>query len=398
MFKNLYFQYAESKVKFHNGFAYINRIFDSNFWDRYFDIAERITICFKMDTEPFSEKDLLTYHVVKDERISVVAIPNITESMQSYVSIANRKNTDKTITKALKECDGAVIRVPSMNGYSAIVYCKKHNIPFLLEVVGDPFASLSYHSRKGKILAFAEKKKMQYYVKNANYCLYVSKHFLQNIYPTKGRQIGCPDANIQYIDEKIIETRIEHIRNHSGTYCLGLIGSLDVDYRGHKELLDALKLLIENGYDCKVLFLGPGEKKRWIEYSENLGLSEKVIFSGVLPAGNEVFQWIDNIDILVMPAKVESLGRAIIEAMTRGCPVIGAINTAHCEQIGIDCLCDPFSPDSIFQKIGFLIDNPNYMEYCALENYHRSKKYQNNVSDIIRANFYERFMKMSEER
>ena len=60
-----------------------------------------------------------------------------------------------------------------------------------------------------------------------------------------------------------------------------------------------------------------------------------------------MFEWIDNLDILVMPTLAESLGRAVIEAMSRGCPVIGSIETALPEQIGSDCITYARNADSI---------------------------------------------------
>lgn len=49
---------------------------------------------------------------------------------------------------------------------------------------------------------------------------------------------------------------------------------------------------------------------------------------------NDVFSWFDDLDIYIHPSKQEGLCRAIIEAMSRACPIIAADAGGH-EQINI---------------------------------------------------------------
>ena len=170
-----------------------------------------------------------------------------------------------------------------------------------------------------------------------------------------------------------------------------MIGANSVGYRGHDTLLKAVAKLRKDGTNCRVRFLGGGNPSRWEKMSEDLGISDFVSFDGSLPHGVEVLNWIDDIDILVMPTRAESLGRAVIEAMSRGCPVLGTIETGIREQIGSDCLFHAGDCAAIVQKVEYMISDKSYMEYCAQENFYRSYKYSNAETDRIRNAFYKEF-------
>ena len=51
------------------------------------------------------------------------------------------------------------------------------------------------------------------------------------------------------------------------------------------------------------------------------GLDKEVKIIGALPH-DEVFKWLENIDIYIQPSYMEGLCRAIVEAMSKACPVI----------------------------------------------------------------------------
>ena len=134
--------------------------------------------------------------------------------------------------------------------------------------------------------------------------------------------------------------------------------------------------------------MGGGSKKNWIEYSRKYDVENSVIYSGTLPSGEPVLNWIDEMDILIMPTQAETLGRAIIEAMSRACPVLGSVETAIGEQIGSDCLFYAEDYIRLASLIKRMINDTDYMRYCAYENFYRSFKYSNKQTDKIRNEFF----------
>jgi len=275
--------------------------------------------------------------------------------------------------------------------FFAFIYKK----PFVVESVGDSFASLWYHGGlKYKLLAWPVDFVVKIEHRLAKHIIYVSKNFLQRKYPSKARQIGCSDTILAFPQDEVLRRRLEHVRKHEGTFVLGLIGATHVLYRGHDTLIKAASVLREKGYDVRVSFLGGGnadDKRKTL--ARRLLMEGRVEFCGHVQH-SQVLSWIDNIDVLVMPTLQETLGRAVIEAMSRACPVIGTCETALCEQIGSDCIVHARNVGEIADAIEKIISNKDYAEACAYENFYRSRKYVSDYTYALRKQFYDEFYRL----
>ena len=300
-----------------------------------------------------------------------------------------------TINREVKKAELIIARVPSVSGLLAIIEANRQRKPCIVEVVG--FCKTSWHYSGKLSLAIAEPFMtflMKRLIKKAKYVNYVSRRFLQEEYPTKGKSVGVPDVFLEMPQDKVLENRLKRIQSmNAQTPTFGLIGSLDVDYRGQKTLMNVIKELEKNEIYAKARFLGGGNKERWVSYAKQLGIQDRIFFDGILPPGQKVLEWIDNIDILIMPTKQETLGRAIIEAMSRGCLVIGSLETAIGEQIGSDCLAYSDDCRAHVDIIKRMLEDQDYIEYCAKENFYRAFKYTNAQTDKIRLKFFEMIKK-----
>ena len=69
--------------------------------------------------------------------------------------------------------------------------------------------------------------------------------------------------------------------------------------------------------------VGGGDKSRLQSLINLYNLNDQVEIVGPLPHG-KIFSFLDEIDIYIQPSKQEGLPRSVIEAMSRGCPVLGA--------------------------------------------------------------------------
>lgn len=305
----------------------------------------------------------------------------------------------KIIEEEVKKAESLSIKFCFVDSFIACHFSNKYNKPYVIESGTDASSSSWYHggSIKYKLITPPYQLITKYYHKKAKYIIYVSKHFLQKKYPSKATQIGCSDAVISPVDEKVLMQRIEKIKRLSDCQgspkiVLGLIGAASVAYRGHERLIRVAKTLKEKGYVVEVRFLGSDRgKEKHLKTASDLGLSDAVIFDGYRTKQG-VFEWIDNIDVLVMPTLQETLGRAVIEAMSRGCPVIGSLETALPEQIGSDCIVSAKDINGIAQILEHMLLDNEYMQYCAYENYYRAKKYYSNVSNSMKRKFYDIFL------
>lgn len=302
-----------------------------------------------------------------------------------------REKPFSTTRSQVRNSDFIIARVPSVSGFLAIEFCRLMRKKYLIEVVGDPYTSYKYSGKlSGYPMAVFASLFMKTAVRRAPFVSYVSRRFLQERFPAKGDSIGIPDIFLDVPSEMILQKRLNRIAAMDRRApVLGLIGSLDVNYRGQKTALNTVKYLENYDIYASVRFLGSGDPARWAEYADRLGIGDRVMFDGVLPAGEKVFEWMDQIDILIMPAKQETLGRAIIEAMSRGCPVIGSTETAIGEQIGSDCLAMSDDYIAFSSMIARMMNGGEYIVFCAKENFYRSLKYTNEQTDLVRDSFFQ---------
>ena len=97
-------------------------------------------------------------------------------------------------------------------------------------------------------------------------------------------------------------------------------------------LIQALKLLRDNGYDLELRIAGDGPTKEQLKsLVAELGLAEHVHFLGYLNE-DKVIAALQNSDLFVLPSFVEGLPVSAMEAMAMGVPVI-ATNIAGTSEL-----------------------------------------------------------------
>ncbi len=127
--------------------------------------------------------------------------------------------------------------------------------------------------------------------------------------------------------------------------------------KNHTELIGAVKLLKERGYNVKLSLYGDGEERARIEQCivQNQ-LQESVILHGFC---DNVAPYLHESDLFVLPSLYEGISLSIAEAMGTGLPVVASNVGGNPDMItdGEDgLLCEPVA-QSIADKIGMLIDD-----------------------------------------
>lgn len=330
---------------------------------------------------------------VNDEQIKCIPSSVYKRPIDYYIK---HKQLKKEIKEVLKNIDFAIIRIPT--SFSEAVYREviKQKIPYVIEMVGDAWGAMwNYGSLSGKIMAPIRLYQVKKIVKNSENVVYVSEKFLQKRYPTKGNSIACSNVNISKISEEVLARRIEKIEaieKHGHKYKIGLIGSLDVKYKGHKTAIKAVAE-IRDKYNIELHFLGAGNKERWLPLIKKYKIEKDVFFDGILPAGEPVYDWMDKLDIILVPSITEGLPRALIEAMSRGCPAIGTRVGGIPELINENMICKKKDYKQIAKKIEYLIIEKDEMKKLACENFENSKKYLKADLDYRRDVFFKNILK-----
>lgn len=366
---------------------------------KYYITGSSSNLFFKMLVKAMGPFSMMVWVVPQKETFNSKKLEEFDESLGVKIIPIDKPSgylkKSRYIKEVVKNADCLSFKLPLPESIIGCFWALLYKKPFVIESGGDSKASLWYHGGLAyKLAAWPTDMIVKIQHKLAKHIIYVSKSLLQRCYPSKARQIGCSDAIIGLPEDGILQKRIEHIKSKKGAYVLGLIGATHAEYRGHDTLIEAASVLVSKGYDVRVSFLGGGnvdEKRR--ATAKRLNVEDRVEFYGRVPH-DQVLDWIDGIDILVMPTLVESLGRAVIEAMSRGCPVIGTYETALGEQIGSDCLVHARNVNEIVTIVERIINHKDYATYCAYENFYRSMKYNCDYTYRLRKEFYDEFYKI----
>ncbi len=277
------------------------------------------------------------------------------------------------IQNEVKKSDFCIIRMPNIISIVALHYAIKYKKEYMVELVGCAWDSFwNYGNLQGKLMAPIMYFITKHYIKKAKNVIYVSEEFLQKRYPNAHNHIGCSDVNLWYIDEKVLQKRLHKIEDMSeqGKYKLGLIGSLNVNYKGHKQAIEALAKL--NNPNIELHFLGAGKKERWEQLAKKYHVEKQIFFDGILPGGEKVYEWFDSLDIYLAPSLAEGLSRSLIEALSRACPVIASKTGGNPELVGNQCIYGRKQAKKLAKKIQEVLYNKEKLSNMAKNNFEKS--------------------------
>lgn len=361
---------------------------DNEHYRRYFLMADQIRVC--MRTKQATKQDIQKMHRITLTNFEVVDCPTV---MGINAFLKNRKKADQIIKDEVKRADFVVLKMPGLFCDIAYKYIKKYNKPFLTEMGGCPWDALWNHGVKGKILAPYQYLKTRQIQSHSDFALYVTNSFLQKRYPAKGIQVNCSNVVIDTPSEDVLERRIQRIEKNTKELIIGTTAGVDIKYKGQQYVIEAMGRLKEKGVHCfKYQLVGSGDTTYLRTIAEKCGVSDKIEFLGVLPK-NKVLEWLETIDIYAQPSRQEGLPRALIEAMSRAVPSIGARTAGIPELLeeeyifsnssrNIDEICD------ILEKL-----NKEARIQQAQRNFEEAKQYDRKMIDARRNDFYMQFMR-----
>jgi len=129
--------------------------------------------------------------------------------------------------------------------------------------------------------------------------------------------------------------------------------------KGLEVLLSASAMLIADGVLPHILFVGEGALRERLKcLAQELGLSECVQWLGYQ---SDPGVWMRAADLLVLPSAEEPFGLVLLEAMSRGIPVIAAAAGGPLEIVDSTCghLFSPGDGRDLATKIKHLLANPS---------------------------------------
>lgn len=293
---------------------------------------------------------------------------------------------DKVIEESIQSCQLVIARVPSVIANKAAAIARKNNVPYLAEVIGCIWDSYWNYSQKSKFIALPAFLMMRKVVREASYATYVTEKFLQKRYPCTCESIHCSNVLIEQPREEILDRRLIKIQNKGeGTFVLFTAAAVNVSYKGQEYVIRAMQLLKQEGIHLSYRLAGGGDQTRLAEIAKECGVQEAVFFLGGL-SRDGVETELDKADVYIQPSLQEGLPRAVIEAMSRACPCLGAKTAGIPELISPECIFKRANPQDTARAIKDLIHS-DMRKYAKL-NFEKSKDYERQVLEDRRKKYY----------
>lgn len=294
----------------------------------------------------------------------------------------------KRMLPVIEKCDMVIARVPSLVALRAAECGLKLKKKCMSVVVGCGWDSYWNHGIMGKILAPYNYLKMRKSVKKSEYALYVTNEFLQKRYPCKNKTVGVSDVFIAPPNEDIINNRLKKIENMDlNCITFATSAAVNVRYKGQQYVIKAMAELKKRGINTKYVLMGGGDNSYLLDVAKKAGVENDVIFTGRLNY-DDVINNLDKCDIYIQPSLQEGLPRAVVEAMSRGCPCIGAKTGGIPELLGQDCLFAKKSVKSIVNTVEKMLNKDRFSE-IAKANFEKAKQFDEQILGEKRNKFYQ---------
>lgn len=306
--------------------------------------------------------------------------------------LLKKKKITQHLKPLIKKADVVILRLPSFFGSCAIEVCRELNKPYVTEVVGCTWDSNWNHgSLIGKLRAPISFFKTNKQIKDATSVIYVTEQFLQKRYPSNASITSyASDVYIDDFSEEISHNHQSFLKRKKEKYRIALLANLEVKYKGFDVIFKALKLAKAKLDKPIELFLYGGGEPTYIQpLIEQYGLQTDVKIMGLLSSGSEVFQALDGLDLYVQPSLTEGLPRAVIEAMSRGCPVLASSAGGMPDLLHVDYLHKPGNHSVLAEQIVKYLPNQDALLEMSRTNFYKAKEYIAPILDERRNKFWQ---------
>jgi len=373
-----------------DGLYYSDGQYPYRLWQRYLTVFDEIVVAARV--RPLAaEEDRKKLDLSSGPGVSFCDISSLSSLAGKIFA---RRQVEGQLADALAECDGLIARISEISRLSGRI-AEKMGKPWLAEVVYCPFDALWNHgSWQGKLYAFYAYYATKRMVAQAPFSLYVTSEFLQKRYPTKRRSVSCSDVDLNCNDPQVLVKRLNFIadKTKNRPVRIGLIGALANKIKGVHIALEALRLIKDQIVPFEFYILGGGDQGYWRQLAASKGLSAETVFCGTLPHGDAVQQWLDKIDLYIQPSFQEGLPRALLEAMSRGCPAIASSAGGIPELLAPECIHKPGDSRRLATLIKQAVNDTEWQAKQAEQNFKTASQYDQQILDQKRTEFWRLFL------
>lgn len=363
---------------------YCSTTLTDDLFNRYFGVVDELYVAtrvYKLDcTYKDAHQEKITLPGIK-----IIEFPNLNKPQYMFTRIPN---AEKQLTKIIKDVDLIFIRGGIIAALASRV-CRKLGKPYLAEAAGCAWDEYWNHSFIGKLIAPYMEYQSKKTIREAAFVVYVTEKWLQNRYPTNGEATYASNVILRDIEDAALYKRLKKIeqRSSSDPWVLGTTAGVNNKAKGQQYVIEAMaKLGVQ--YNIRYELVGTGNTDYLKTIAKKYHVENRVIFKGEL-SHEEVLQWLDTIDTYIQPSMQEGLPRALIEAMSRGCPAIGSTTAGIPELL---------TQETIFNrgKVEHLVNvmksfyKSNWKSLAKI-NHAKSKEYQIDILNERREILYRKY-------
>jgi glycosyltransferase involved in cell wall biosynthesis len=396
-----------------DGSYWTTSAFARPFWERYLDVFEQVRVVARVLAVEEPPANALRSD---GENVEFCAIPYYVGPAQF---VRQAPWVYDILRHAIDNDDAVIMRVSSLIAAFAHSSLRWRQQLYGVEVVGDPYevfapGGVEHPLRPLFRWCFTRAQKSQCW--HAVGVAYVTREALQRRYPCKGLEASISDVDIS--ESSVIATpRIYRFRTSTfessqgpqaasrpdqrsavSPFRLVLVGSLEQYYKAPDILIAALARLVRAGHNLELVLVGDGKYRNELcALAQDLGVNDRVMFRGLLPAGRAVRDELDAADLFVLPSRTEGLPRAMIEAMARGLPCIGSTVGGIPELLPPEDMVPPGDVSALAEKIREVMVAPERMQTMSKRNLVKAQEYRAEILQKRRHEFYSYLRRATED-
>ncbi|MGA1979150.1 MAG: glycosyltransferase [Sedimentisphaerales bacterium] len=386
-----------------DGDVYPTSIVDYAFWSRYLKVFDEVVVFARV--YPIDEPDAASIPLkASGPGVVFFLLPCYIGPWQYLKCRQKLKRLAKQVLLNEAAC---ILRVPGVIGTLLWYELIRTARPYGLEVVGDPWDSLSPGSVKTVLRPIARRKEsweLTRQCRMASVASYVTEHSLQKRYPPGNWSTHYSSIELSagtIATEEDIKHRLENIDakalNH-GPWRVCYAGSMEQLYKAPDILIKAIVICLARGMKLELVLLGDGRYRPQLEnIARKLGISRHVIFLGKVPSGKAVYDQFDMADLYVLPSRQEGLPRSVIEAMARGLPCIGSNVGGFGELLENEYMVQPDDVSALADRIAKVIADPDGLKSAVKRNVEVASQYSSDILEKRRIEFYAKVKEVTQD-
>ena len=365
-------------------------VYGYDFFVRYLKVFDEVKLVAHVKSS--TEQEIKNMISVDGKNLSIYEVPfpnGKIEYIKKYILIRN------SLKQSFYDCDAAILRIPDQLAFQLYPYLKKNKIPVGIEVTSDSWDFFSPGSVKSKLRPFLRLLwhfQQKYVCKTAIGTAYVTEKAIQKRYPPK-RAIRGDGFTTNYTDTNIDDHYFYRARNYSSTKerfrIIHVSGSISGHAKGHKELIEAVGILMNKGLNLELVLVGKGNLSLDVlEIVNKYKVKDIITCKGLISDQNVLRKELIDADLFVFPSYREGLPRVIIEAMACGLPCIATNLLGISELIEKDCLVPAKNSEAVSLKIEEFISSPDRLEEISRRNFEEAKLFSIKKMEKKRLDFY----------